>query len=353
LPRWRLSFDTLRDVTASSAEDFSIRSYVAEVMPDCSFESITLVERLRSGENHVVHRVSYVDPGGDGRDVIVRAGAGVDAEQVRAHREAIVMRKVGGVVGPGIHDFRPRCPGFDGPIMCMQFLAGDQPALNRVRQPDLQRLGEVVQRLHALPVDDLTDWGPGDLSLPTYAKERWRAHLAFRLPAIRDPLPGALQRRLRAAVGLASDDMEALMARLHEGTEESLVLLHADISGANVIWAPHPVLIDWEYARLGDAADEVGYLFTQNDLGQAHRAAFWRGYGRRITATMLDRILQRVRLWEPTTLLGSVMWWLDAWSRAEATPASELVPLLPRTAEYYLQQAIERLDRFERMFSSA
>ena len=353
LPRLGRCGRNLRDVTASSAEDFAVRSYVAEVMPDCSLESITLVERLRSGENHVVYRVSYLDPEGDGKDVVVRAGSGDDAERVPAHREATVMRKVGGLVGPEIHDFRPRCPGFEGPIICMQFLAGDQPALNRVGQQDVQRLGDVVQRLHALPVDDLTAWGPGDLGLLTYAQERWRAHLASRLPAIRDPLPGALQRRLRAAVGLASDDMGELMARADEGLDESLVLLHGDVSGANVIWAPHPVLIDWEYARLGDPADEVGYLFTQNDLGQAHRAAFWRGYGGRMTATMLDGIMQRARLWEPITLLGSIMWWLDAWSRGEATPTVKSDPSLPKTGEYYLQQAVERLDRFERMFSSA
>src|SRR5204863_8726278 len=132
--------------------------------------------------------------------------------------------------------FRPSCPGFDGPIVCMQFLAGDQPALNRVRPQDMQRLGDVVQRLHTQSVDDLTDWGPVIGALPTYAQERWRDHLASRLEAIRDPLPDALQRRLRAAVGLASDDMEQLMARPDDGSDESLVLLHADISGANVIW---------------------------------------------------------------------------------------------------------------------
>src|SRR4051794_17947679 len=101
-------------------------------MPDCSLESITLVVRLASGENHVVYRVSYLKPNGEANDVVVRAGSGDDAEGARAHREATVMRKVGGLVGPEIHDFRPRWPGFDGPVACMQFLVGDQPALNRM-----------------------------------------------------------------------------------------------------------------------------------------------------------------------------------------------------------------------------
>jgi thiamine kinase-like enzyme len=142
--------------------------------------------------------------------------------------------------------------------------------------------------------------------------------------------------------------MEELMT-LAEGSDENLVLLHADMSGGNIIWAPYPCLIDWEYARLGDPADEVAYLFTQNDLGPAHRAAFWSGYGDGMTAPTLDRIMQRAQLWEPMTLLGSIMWWLDARARLEA---ARLDPSLPKTAEYYLQQAIERLDLFERMFRS-
>jgi len=49
------------------------------------------------------------------------------------------------------------------------------------------------------------------------------------------------------------------------------------------------------------------------------------------------------------TLLGSIMWWLDAWSRAETTPEKP-DRSLSRTAEHYLQQAVNRLDRFDRMF---
>jgi thiamine kinase-like enzyme len=312
--------------------------------------SITLVERLRSGENHVVHRVSYVDPKGDGRDVVVRAGSEDDAARARARSESMAMRKVAGVAGPEMYDFRPEYPGFAGPVTCMQFIAGRQCELNRVGQQQMQRLGGVVQRLHSLSIDDLTGCAPSNLSLSGYAEERWHAHLASRLPSIRDPLSRALQGRLRAAVSLVGDAMGQLTAGAGTGTAESLVLLHADISGANVIWGPQPVLIDWEYARVGDPADEVGYLFTQNTLSDADRAAFWRGYGAAISAPRLDQIIHRVGLWEPMTLLGSVMWWLDAWSRLETPATAQGDPTPPRTAGYYLQQAMERLDRFDQMF---
>ena len=35
---------------------------------------------------------------------------------------------------------------------------------------------------------------------------------------------------------------------------------------ADLLWDAEPILIDWEYARLGDPADEIAYTFTQNAL---------------------------------------------------------------------------------------
>src|SRR3954451_3626027 len=183
-------------------QERAVRAYVCEAVPDCSFDSMTLVERLRSGENHAVYRVSYTDSKGEANDVVVRGGSGDDAERIRARRETAVMHKVGGVAGPEIYDFRIDCPGFPGPVACMQFIPGDQRELKEVRHLDMQRLGGVLQRLHALSVEDLTELGPSNVSLSMYAEERWRAHLASRLPSIRDPLPRVLQRRLQSAVRL-------------------------------------------------------------------------------------------------------------------------------------------------------
>ena len=87
-------------------QERAVRAYVCEAVPDCSFDSMTLVERLRSGENHVVYRVSYTDSKGEAKDVVVRGGSGDDAERIRARRETAVMHKVGGVAGPEIYDFR-------------------------------------------------------------------------------------------------------------------------------------------------------------------------------------------------------------------------------------------------------
>jgi thiamine kinase-like enzyme len=185
------------------------------------------------------------------------------------------------------------------------------------------------------------------MKLSDYAHERWRDHLASRLGAIRDPLPSQLQERLNAAVAVAARAVEELEGP-PTANGERLVLLHADISSANVLWVPEPMLIDWEYARLGDPADEVAYLFTENTLPEPQQDAFWRGYSEALTEAEARTIAERVRYWVPITLLGSVLWWLDAWSRTESASVTEHEhSVLRREPAYYLEQAVARLDRFQ------
>jgi aminoglycoside phosphotransferase (APT) family kinase protein len=323
-----------------------VRAYVCRVIAECSADGILSVNRLVPGENSAVYRVTYQDPRGDVNEALVRLGPRGVAGRLRAEREARVLEKVGGLAGPKLYDFSPDVPGFDRPVMCLEFLSGAQPDLAGVGREDLERLGRLVQWLHAQPVDDLRDWAPSGIGLSGYVQERWREHLASRLGAIRDPLPSRLQERLNAAVAAVAGSVEELEGLSSVGGDR-LVLLHADISGANLLWVPEPLLIDWEYARLGDPADEVAYLFTQNALLEPQQEAFWRGYSEGLTDVQVGSIAQRVRHWEPITLLGSVLWWLDAWSRAEAanvTGRSDPVPA--RERNYYLEQAVARLDRF-------
>lgn len=325
--------------------DAAVREYVCRTLAPCSDDRVLAVEALVPGENNAVYKVAYRDRQRGVTEVLVRVGRRDADARVRAEREAQVLAKVGGVAGPRLHDFSPEAPGWDRPLMCLEFLQGEQPDLAEVGADDLERLGRVVQWLHAQPVDDLEGWAVPGMGLSEYVRARWHDHLASRIGAIRDPLPSRLQERLTDALGVAAGAVEELAAAAADDRNR-LALLHADISGANVIWAPEPVLIDWEYARLGDPADEVAYLFTQNALPEPQQAAFWRGYAEELADTQARSVARRVRAWKPITLLGSVLWWLDAWSRTEAasvTVSDE--PFPAREPGYYLEQAVARLDR--------
>src|SRR5579884_782371 len=186
-----------------------VSAYVCRTVADCAADRIVSVDGLAWGENNAVYGVAYRNREGDVDQVVVRLGPRDAAGRLRAGREAAVLEKVGGVAGPRLYDFCADDPGFGRPVMCLEFLRGDQPDLSEVGPEDLERLGCLVQWLHAQPVDDL-DWAPADAGLPAYVRERWRDHLASRLGAIRDPLSLRLQERLRAAVAVAAGAVEEL-----------------------------------------------------------------------------------------------------------------------------------------------
>ncbi|MEO6350050.1 MAG: phosphotransferase [Candidatus Limnocylindrales bacterium] len=187
-----------------------------------------------------------------------------------------------------------------------------------------------------------------------HAEGRLR-HILHGLPWARDPLPAWLRARLRHAADAIGSGWDTRRDAESFRTDETLALLHGDIALGNVLWGPNPVLIDWEYARLGDPSDEIAYLFDQNGLAAPQRDAFWRGYRARISSeARLAPVIERVNWWEPLTLLGSTLWWVERWvRRADADAAGSIDPAVPREAGYYLDQVVRRLDRLEPLLAPA
>jgi thiamine kinase-like enzyme len=113
------------------------------------------------------------------------------------------------------------------------------------------------------------------------------------------------------------------------------------------LWTPEPKLIDWEYTRLGDPADEIAYTFDQNSLSDPQRRAFWAGYRRSAgTRSNVDDVMSRVNWWLPVTLLGSALWWAERFvRRTELDTHGGSDPALAREPEYYLGHVASRTRR--------
>jgi aminoglycoside phosphotransferase (APT) family kinase protein len=326
----------------------AVGAYVSDVV-GCSPDRITAMSRFPDGNRHAVHKVSYLGAGDAGKDVVVRVSFdGAPADCAQAQREAIVLERVGGVVAPQLYDFRCTSPWFDTPVMCMEFLAGSPQELGSATPEELTRLGSVVAALHGRAADGLAEsWGAtGDIA--SYAESRLESILCG-LAWVRAPLPALIRDRLEAA----ADSLETCWERWREAesfrTDEMLALLHGDIGPGNILWGPDPVLIDWEYTRLGDPADEIAYLLDQNGLTASRRQAFWRGYRESTSSQVrLAHVARRVDWWERLTLLGSTLWWVERWvRRAEADAAGVADPAVPRKRDYYFNHVIRRLDRLD------
>ena len=332
-----------RDMDAEQA----VRGYAAEVVERCAPERITAVRRFPSGERHAVYRVTYVAPTGGTEDVVVRVARSVEARECsQAEREASVLAVVQGAAAPVLYDFRCHSAWFDGPAMCVQFVDGDQRDLRDGRGADLEQLGSLLAWVHGRPLEPLRGALEHPGSVTAYLHRRLEV-TARRLVFVRDPLPASVQQRLRHLWRLVSDRAEAMTAAQDAMPLVEACLLHGDVSGANIVWSPAPVLIDWEFARLGDPADEIASMFGQHELDESQRAAFWRGYASASPGRVED-LIHRALWWEPVTLFGSAMWWLERWTRrADADASGSADEETPNGQEHYAAKAGRRLDRVE------
>lgn len=331
-----------------------VRAYVAEVT-GCAPDQVAAVSRFDDGNRHEVYRVSLLGGSGAAEDLVVRVSLGDDPyERSQAEREARVLEKLEGVVSPQLRDFRLSSPWFTTPVLAMRFVPGRSFELSAATSAETERLGSVVAAVHALPVDDLADWSTSHGTIRSYADNRL-VHILHGLPWARDPLPVPLRGRLRHAANVIGSDWDAQCDAESFRTTETLALLHGDIALGNVLWGPDPVLIDWEYARLGDPSDEIAYLFDQNGLDAPQREAFWRGYRMRVSSELsLARVMERVGWWERLTLLGSTLWWVERFVRStESQAAGTIDPAVPKNPEYYFDQAVRRLDRLDHLLDGA
>jgi Ser/Thr protein kinase RdoA (MazF antagonist) len=325
----------------------AVRGYAAEVV-GCSADRVTATRRFEDGNRHAVHEVSYLDAEGATASVVVRvSSSSAPDERAQAEREARVLEHVGVRAAPKLHDFRLSSRWFGAPAMCMQFVPGRKTDVGSAPDSDLERLGSVVAWVHGQPADDLVE-EPSPRDITSYAEERLLAILET-LAWVRDPLPATIQSRARQAADAVERSLEARRDDASFRTDAALALLHGDIAAGNVLWGSDPVLIDWEYARVGDPADELAYTFDQNGLTTGQRASFWRGYRAGVPSPeRLAHIADRVSWWEPVTLLGSTLWWTERWvRRIDADAARTSDPAAPKTAAYYADRATSRLTRLE------
>lgn len=351
LLRPRVVFENYSPIGGPVTEtERQVRAYVHAVMPEGTVHRVTAFTELRGGENHAVYKLSYTDVHDIAVSVIVRVATSAYARDfATAEREAAVLAKVRGVAAPLLYDFRHDSQWFDAPVMCMQFIDGDQRPPRTAE--DARRLGQALGSLHALPSDDL----PGLAStqdLSGYLESRL-IKIEEKLAFVRDPLPESVQRRIQSAVLLAHENLERARHAGGFSTDDRLVLLHGDVAGGNILWDPDPVLIDWEYARVGDAADEIAYIFNQNEMTASGQRSFWKGYGDGYGSDRaLDHLVARVQRWAPITVLGSALFWTQLWClRAEADAAGDVDPAASRGEDNYESEATRRLDRVESLFT--
>jgi aminoglycoside phosphotransferase (APT) family kinase protein len=321
-----------------------VRRYVVAMVSDRAVLDDMRVEQLRGGQRHALFRASVGEPAAD---VVVRLDPGDASWTVlNAEREARVLEYLDGNSAPRLLDFQRNSPLFGGPVMCLSYVDGVTRPLGDLSTREIGQLAAVVGELH---VRQLLD---GDVGYSPSAEVSFDVNLLrrFNLDVRTRSLGGStnMDKDVIARYSRAfSFTWTVVVAALSEEDwyrpHNRLALLHGDVCAGNIAWGPLPKLIDWEDWRIGDPAEEIAYIFTENDLSHEQQQAFWDGY-RKMNGAEVSAIMTRVSVWAPVTLIGSIAWWLERYaaSGGKAQPAAQT------TVE--LEETITRLKRFERLF---
>ena len=95
---------------------------------------------------------------------------------------------------------------------------------------------------------------------------------------------------------------------------------------ANVVWGPDPHLVDWEFWRYGDPAEDLAYLAEANGLDDAALAAVAGGHGDPAAA---GRIEGWRPAWPPRSRRGGSRWGATSWPRRPCSAWGSALPVLP------------------------
>jgi aminoglycoside phosphotransferase (APT) family kinase protein len=200
-------------------------------------------------------------------------------------REATALRSLGGRAW--LPELIDAGPGW----MVSTRLPGAPRAIAAVTPAEAAQLGAVLREAHESrrgPTGGLWSWDGPAGSLRAYRSARARDTEAL--------LAGGPEAGLAraAAAGPLGGEEDA----------DPFRLLHGDLVELNVVWGPDgPGLVDWEFSRMGDPAEDLAYLIELNRLGAEAAAAVLAGYGR-------PGMEGRIAAWRPLVAADAGAWYL-------------------------------------------
>lgn len=198
------------------------------------------------------------------------------AALARARREAAALAHL---AGAGI---APRLVAVGDGVLVTERVGGRPLPAAAWSLTQATQLGRLLRRVHELPL-------PGVLA----AELAGAPSREVRLAAIR-----------RDCVPEARGMTEAAIGALAGASSLPPVLLHGDLWSGNVVWDDDvAVIVDWEYARPGEPAEDLAYLAALDELSDPTLDAILDGYGADA------QVRASARAWRPLMAAWSGSWY--------------------------------------------
>ncbi len=213
-----------------------------------------------------------------------------------------------------------------GWLLIHEHMSGNPESIAQVSVAARERLGECLAWVHGHRRDSYTIWPSLEPQDGTRADAfHRRIDSLRRYQSAQGRLPDAT-----TMIDQLSREPLPSSAGWHEG---DFALCHGDLSIGNVLWNRDDVaLIDWEFARDGDPAEDIAYLAAEQHLSSELIADIAEAY---VEADGDPWAFARLPVWLPLVTLDAALWWADYHLEAGADPNEH-------------QDVMTRLDRARR-----
>jgi len=198
-------------------------------------------------------------------------------------------------------------------LLVHEHMPGTNAPAGSVSLAARERLGEALAWVHRHERDGYMIWPSLDPRSGTRA-DAYRARLAplRRYRSVAAATDAA--RRIAALEAIAAD-----LPPENGWHDTSFALIHGDLSPGNILWEGDNVhLIDWEFARDGDPAEDLAYLIAEGRLTPDSFSDIAEAY---VASDGDPWALARVGAWLPLVTLDAELWWAD-WGTSSPSPPS-------------------------------
>jgi aminoglycoside phosphotransferase (APT) family kinase protein len=200
-----------------------------------------------------------------------------------AAREAAALTRLAG------HDLAPELVAHGDGVLATTLVGGDVRPLASLSAQQSRALGAALARLHALERSD--EGGYDGWDVPARSMDEYRRR---RAQEIRDGASDAVAAALATASAPAPHASPA---------GPPFVLVHGDLWGGNIVWeGTRPTLVDWEFQRMGDPAEDLAYAVAMDDVPDDLVTALLEGYGR-------PDLMTAIRWWRPLLAADCARWY--------------------------------------------
>ncbi len=235
--------------------------------------------------------------GGGRFEITVANGAVIKRGDPRA-----LARDAGGLRHAAGLDIAPRLIASRRGLLVTELLDGAARPLEAMRPHDARALGQAVRHLHEARrtrTGGRPEWTSRVRSLAAYRRRR-----------VDDAIAAAGPDR-----ALAERVVASLAPLAAPAVRQPFRFLHGDLVSGNVIWGPAPRLVDFEFWRMGDPAEDLAYLIAVNALPPALVRGVLDGYGHAGAAARVDA-------WLALCALDAGLWYRNA---SQPERADELI----------------------------